>query len=59
MSSYLCEFTICIVLLDWREAVLAYAAYRANPIFRQIFERCARLNLIARIAFCRVIRKTA
>ena len=41
------------------EVLLAYSAQRANPIFRNIFPCCARLNAVVRIAYFRVIYITA
>ena len=41
------------------EVILAYAAEWANPIFRNIFPCCARLDAIIRIAYFRVINITA
>ena len=41
------------------EVVFAYSAQRANPIFRNIFPCCARLNSVIRITDFRIINITA
>ena len=41
------------------EAVFAYTAERAYPVFRYIFPCCSRSYSVIRIAYCRVIYVTA
>ncbi len=45
----------CNYLLYRAETVFADAAFRADPVFRNIFEFCSRFNAVIRIADCRVI----
>ncbi len=43
------------LLTDLLKRILACSTYRANPVIRQFFEGCSRLDIIFRIPLCGVV----
>ena len=48
-----------LILLIFLEMLLSYPAGRACPVFRDVFERCARSDSVFRVSFCRIIDVSA